>query len=120
MTVPTLIGGIGLGGFGGYLIYNAIQYYTNNVEPAWTDYSTAAEDADFDSLHAVYQSESDIFKDKFLNASLVAGGGIVLLAVSAIVFLIPDKRDEEVSSLSFSVGLFNEKIASLSFIYKNA
>ena len=118
VTVPTLVGGIGLGGFGGYLIYSAIQYYTNNVEPAWTVYNNASEEADFDSLHAVYQSELDIFKEKFITASVIAGGGVVLLAVSAIVFSIPDKRDEAASSLSFSANLLNKNIVALSFNYK--
>ncbi len=87
---------------GGYLIYDALAYKTANVDPAYNDvylddspnYGSLTADEYFNQVYTEYLAVFDIFKGKSILALSVTGGGILSLAASALLFLLPQGNED--------------------------
>ncbi len=87
---------------GGYLIYDALAYKTANVDPAYNDvylddspnYGSLTADEYFNQVYSEYLAVFDIFKGKSILALSVTGGGILSLAASALLFLLPQGNED--------------------------
>jgi len=99
--------GVAVAGTGGYLIYDALAFKGSDVDPALaayndttvTDFGTQTPEEYYADLWAAYLSVFDVFKGKAFTALIVTGAGVVSMGASAALFLIPGKKDADVSFL---------------------
>ena len=77
---------------GGYLFYDAVQFYNGTVDPAYQAYMDAT--ADFDTYWATYTDYQDDLKTKAIIASSLTGGGLLLVGFGVTLFLLPEKVKE--------------------------
>ena len=80
-TVATLVGG--------YLFYNAFQFYKETVDPAYQDYMNAT--SDFDTYWNTYTAYQGKLKTKAIWTAAVTGGGLLLAGLGITLFLLPEK-----------------------------
>jgi hypothetical protein len=100
---------------GGILIYNALLYKTETVDPAYYDaylddnpnYGDLTAESYFTQKYAEYTEFFDIFKNKNLLAVSLTGGGILSLAASALLFLLPSADQTVLSGTDRTALFFN-------------
>lgn len=102
----TLGAGAVAAGIGGYVIYAALTYKSSTVDPAleayhadFTDLGGQSVEEYYNSLWNAYIDVFDVYKGKALTGLLVTGAGILSLGVSAVLFLLPEKEEPELSFL---------------------
>lgn len=108
-ALSTLGAGAVAAGIGGYLLYAAFNYKSNNVDPVFEIYNTADLDTYetaaleyYNSLWDDYETEYSVFKSKLLVSSIVAGAGIASMITSAVLFLINSPPDDSSTDVVFA------------------
>ena len=100
--------GLGIGAaaaaVGTYLIYDALAYKTAMVDPAYEVYMSdepnfgdLSASEYFDQQYSAYTGFFDIFKSKSILALSVTGGGIISLAASVLLFVLPSAENSSES-----------------------
>lgn len=98
---------------GGYLFYDAVQFYNDTVDPAYQEYMGAT--ADFDTYWNTYTGYQDELKTKAIVASALTGGGLLLAGIGVTMFLLPEKVKEK-TDVAFFMNPANG-VSTFSFNY---
>ena len=105
VAISTLSTGIISAGLSGYLIYAAIQYKKDTVDPAYSLYKAdqpdlggLSETVYYETKYNEYLDYLDTFKLKSITSLVVAGVGVVCLGASVFLFF-PSKQqiDKEIA-----------------------
>ncbi len=98
---------------GGYLFYDAVQFYDNSVDPAYQDYMNAS--ADFDTYWNIYTGFQDELKSKAILASILSGSGLLLAGLGITLFLLPENVSENTNIALFLNPV--DGVSTLAFNY---
>ncbi len=98
---------------GGYLFYDAVEFYNNSVDPAYQNYLSAT--TDFDTYWTTYTAYQDDLKTKAIIASAVSGGGLLFIGLGVTLFLLPEKVKES-TDVAFYINPA-KGISALAFKY---
>ncbi len=108
---------------GGFLIYQAIDFYNNELADAQTAYNSDGADVypgdwsalsqterqDFyDSLYTNLNDLTDKKNSKIIVSTVTAGGGLALLGTGIFLFLMPDKMEVEIEDVLVSFNMYPE------------